>query len=366
MSDQGDTRVDEREGSETKRIRVLIVDDSAVARDLLDRGLSRDPRIEVVGKASDAYAARDKIVFLKPDVMTLDVEMPKMDGIEFLRRLMPQFPIPTVVVSAVTTEGSRRALEALDAGALEVVGKPSALGATALGEMIADLTEKVISAARADMSKLNIRPRSPKTEKKIHFPKTAGSQGRRLIAIGASTGGTVALHKIIEALPDNLPPVVIVQHMPPVFTRMFADSLDRTSAPHVVEAEDGMALGPGMVAVAPGDRHLTLRFTQGSYVARLSDEAKVSGHRPSVDVLFHSVAQEAGRDGLGVLLTGMGRDGADGLLDLRKRGGHCIAQDEASSVVWGMPREAWLLGAAERLVPLDRMAQEIVSLVGKE
>jgi two-component system chemotaxis response regulator CheB len=271
-----------------------------------------------------------------------------------------------VVVSAVTTEGSRRALEALDAGALEVVGKPSATSVTALRDMIADLAEKVVSAARADMSKLKIRPRSPRPEKKVSAPKTVTSPGRRLIAIGASTGGTVALHKIIEALPDNLPPVVIVQHMPPVFTRMFADSLDRTSAPHVVEAEDGMVLSSGLVAVAPGDRHLTIRFSNGAYVARLSDEPKVSGHRPSVDVLFHSAAQEAGSDGLGVLLTGMGRDGADGLLDLHRRGGRCIAQDEASSVVWGMPREAWLLGAAERLVPLDQIAQEIVRLAGKE
>ena len=353
----------------TPRIKVLIVDDSAVARDLLERALSRDPDIEVVGKASDAFAARDKIVFLKPDVITLDVEMPRMDGIEFLKRLMAQFPIPTVVVSAVTAEGSRKALDALDAGAIEVVGKPSAMNPNALSDMIAELVEKVKAAAGADLSKIKavaaanavtkVRPRSK-------LPAAAaGARSRRLIAIGASTGGTTAIRRIVEAFPADTPPVVIVQHMPPVFTGMFAEALDKSSAMTVREAEDGMPLVHGLVLVAPGDRHLRIAADGDGWVARCSDGPKVSGHRPSVDVLFNSVAAVAGSDAVAALLTGMGRDGADGMLAILNAGGRCIAQDEASSVVWGMPREAWSAGAAEKLVPLDSIARELLMRLAK-
>ncbi len=351
------------------KIKVLIVDDSAVARDLLERGLSRDPDLEIVGKAADVFIARDKIVFLKPDVMTLDVEMPRMDGIEFLKRLMPQYPIPTVVVSAVTSEGSRRAMDAMDAGALEVVGKPSAGDAAALRTMLAELAEKIKSAAQADVSKLAgtkaAAPAKPARPAMRPGAKPTGPGARRLIAIGASTGGTTALHRVIEALPADLPPVVIVQHMPPVFTKMFADSLDRSAALRVVEASDGLVLEDGMAVVAAGDKHLRVVRRNGSLVARLGDEPKVSGHRPSADVLFESVAETVGADAVGVLLTGMGRDGATGLLAMRKKGARCLAQDEASSVVWGMPREAWNEGAAESLVALDAMAQEILVRVGK-
>ncbi len=349
-----------------RKTRVLIVDDSAVARDLLERGLSLDKDIEVVGKASDAYSARDKIVFLKPDVLTLDVEMPRMDGIEFLKRLIPQYPIPTVVVSAVTAEGSRRALDALEAGAVEVVGKPSANDRGALREMLADLAEKVKAAAASDLSKLagRAKPR-PKAPRAAPAARPSGRVSR-VVAIGASTGGTVALHHVIEALPADMPPILVVQHMPPVFTRMFAESLDRSSALSVSEAADGDPLERGRVYIAPGDRHLSLARKNGGYIVSVGDEAKVSGHRPSVDVLFRSVAAEAGADGVGVLLTGMGRDGADGLLKMRETGARCISQDEASSVVWGMPREAWEAGAAEKLVPLDEIAGEIMLLLGRE
>lgn len=360
---------------EGRRIRVLIVDDSAVARDLLERGLSRDPELEIVGKASDAYSARDKLVFLKPDVMTLDVEMPKMDGIEFLRRLMPQYPIPTVVVSAVTTEGSRRAMEAMEAGAIEVVGKPAASSGAALRDMLDDLAEKIKAAAEADLSKLTAatapRKAAPAGGRKAAAaprPDESGrSSSRRLVAVGASTGGTTALRRIMEALPGNLPPIVVVQHMPPVFTRMFADSLNRISEASIFEAEDGLPLADGMVAVAPGDRHLVVEGRSGgTYVLRLDDGPKVSGHRPSVDVLFQSVGRAAGAEGVGVLLTGMGRDGAAGLLAMRRAGARCIAQDEASSVVWGMPREAWEAGAAEKLVSLDAAAEELLSILGRK
>jgi two-component system chemotaxis response regulator CheB len=367
------------------KVRVLIVDDSAIARDLLERGLSADPGIEVVGKASDVFAARDKIVFLKPDVMTLDVEMPRMDGIEFLKRLIPQYPIPTVVVSAVTADGSRRAMEALSAGALEVVAKPSGGDRNALAAMIADLADKVKSAAGADPSKIRIaasaaaRPagagpasRAPKSGDRLsrRLGRTAVSVSSSaecgVVAIGASTGGTTALHRIVENLPADMPPIVVVQHMPPVFTRMFSDALDRSSAVHVFEAEDGMPLVPGTVLVAPGDKHLRVVRVRDEYRVSCGDGPKVSGHCPSVDVLFSSVAETFASRAVGVLLTGMGRDGAAGLLSMRSAGARCVAQDEASSVVWGMPREAWENGAAEKLVPLDDMARELAVLSGKE
>lgn len=389
--------------SGSKRVRVLIVDDSAIARDLLERGLSLDPDIEVVGKAADAYVARDKIVFLKPDVVTLDVEMPRMDGIAFLRKLMPQYPIPVVVVSAVTAEGSRRALEALEAGALDVVAKPSAKDHAGLKTMISELAERVKEAARADPEKLRntlagtaeekapaededqpqvsepnsmtapaaplaaAAPARPKVAPVLKATKGAGSTGkssRKVIAIGASTGGTIALAKVVTALPADSPPVVIVQHMPPVFTKMFAESMNRQSRVTVKEAEDGDALVVGRVLVAPGDRHMKLRKTAAGYIVGLSDGAKVSGHRPSVDVLFHSVAEVVGNEAVASILTGMGRDGADGMLALRRAGARCIAQDEATSVVFGMPREAWDNGAAEVLVPIDRMAHEIMVRAG--
>ena len=364
--------------STAKKIRVLIVDDSAVAREMLERGLSLDPDIAVVGKAADAYAARDKIVFLKPDVITLDVEMPRMDGIEFLKRLMPQYPIPTVVVSAVTVEGSRRALEALDAGALEVVAKPSAGDRVALKDMLADLVEKVKAAAGADLSKLMkdakpVSPASRLTSTKTGHAAAPASPGghrttgsKRLIAIGASTGGTTALHRVVEALPADVPPIVIVQHMPPVFTRMFAEALNRSSAVQVLEAEDGTPVMPGTVLIAQGDLHMRVAKRFGELVVVCDKGPKVSGHRPSVDVLFNSVADVVGPEAIGVLLTGMGRDGADGMVAMARRGAHCLAQDEASSVVWGMPREAWEAGAAEKLVPLDEMTREILALLGRE
>jgi len=377
--------------TEGSKVKVLIVDDSAIAREMLERGLSLDPGIEVVGKAADVFAARDKIVFLTPDVITLDVEMPKMDGIEFLKRLLPQYPIPVVIVSAVTAEGSRRALEALDAGAVEVVAKPSGGDRNGLAAMIVSLREAVHEAARADMTKLRKAStngriiakrvsRLPKTSNRygtvpeLTTSSTASSAVRRssfgsatqnfdgIIAIGASTGGTSALHRILPFLPEDLPPVLVVQHMPPVFTRMFAEALDRECAASVKEAEEGDMLERGLILIAPGDFHMRLVKTKAGFMVRLDSSLKVSGHRPSVDVLFSSVAECAGATSIGLLLTGMGRDGANGLLAMRKAGARCIAQDEASSVVFGMPKEAWDNGAAERLVPLEETADELVTL----
>jgi len=345
------------------RVRVLIVDDSAIARDLLERGLSADPAIEVAGKAADAYAARDKIVFLNPDVVTLDVEMPRMDGIEFLKRLLPQYPVPVVIVSAVTAEGSRRALEALEAGAVEVVAKPAAGDRDGLAGMIASLRTAIHEASRANVTTLRrYAPAPARTAPAAGGPRKSrlsGSGAERIIAIGASTGGTTALTTVITALPADAPPVVVVQHMPPVFTRMFAESLDKQSRVTVKEAADGDVLERGLALIAPGDRHLTVAREGTVFKARLDDRPKVRGHRPSVDVLFESLARIAGPRSIALVLTGMGRDGADGLLSLRRAGARCFAQDEASSVVFGMPKEAWENGAAERLVPLESAAAEL-------
>ncbi len=340
-----------------KKIRVLIVDDSAIARDIIERGLSMDPDIEVVGKASDAYSARDKIVLLDPDVITLDVEMPRMNGIEFLKRLMPQKKVRVIMVSAVTEEGSRLALEALEAGALDVVAKPSGNDSDGFRTMIGDLADRIKEAALADISKLKTDPaiihRTP------HRP--ANYSGSRILVIGASTGGTVALTSLVPQLPADIPGTLIVQHMPPVFTRMFADALDRISPVRVREAKDGDKVTPGLVLVAPGDLHMRLIKSGLDWFVECKPGVKVSGHRPSVDVLFNSVAQAAGSRAVGLILTGMGRDGADGLLAMRRQGARCLAQSEASCVIFGMPKEAWECGAAEKLVALDRAVPEILS-----
>ncbi|MBL8966784.1 MAG: chemotaxis-specific protein-glutamate methyltransferase CheB, partial [Spirochaetaceae bacterium] len=324
---------------------------------------------------SEAYTARDRIVFLAPDVLTLDVEMPRMDGIEFLRRLLPQYPIPVVVVSALTAEGSLHALAALEAGAVEVVPKPQAMGAHGLLEMIGELRQAVKAAAKADVGKLRglaAKSRSSPAggggsgaSRKIRAAPRRPGEEDRVVALGASTGGTTALRGIIRSLPADLPPTLIVQHMPPVFTRLFAESLDRESGLRVREAADGDRLERGLVLIAPGDYHLVLERQGGCLVVRCVGGDKVNGHRPSVDVLFESVAAVAGGAAVGMILTGMGRDGAQGLLSMRKAGARCFAQDEASAVVFGMPQVAWDLGAAERLVPLDRAAEVLVAALAR-
>lgn len=347
--------------SVARKIRVLIVDDSAIAREFLERGLSSDPSIEVVGKASDAYSARDRIVFLDPDVVTLDVEMPGMSGIEFLKRLIAQYPIPVIIVSAHTVEGSKRAFEALEAGAIDVVAKPDAKDSQGLKSMLDDLAEKVKEASCADMRKIRHAAAATVVKQKL------GAKPRpdyHLIAIGASTGGTNALGTIIEQFPPDMPGVVIVQHMPPVFTRLFAESLNRTSRVEVKEAESGDIVAQGHVYIAPGDLQCTVRRMGADIRIQCGGGEKVSGHRPSVDVLFRSVAAAAGKNAVGVLLTGMGRDGADGLLEMREAGARCFAQDEETSVVFGMPKEAWENGAAERLIPVEKVTGTILSCLG--
>lgn len=340
-------------------IRVLVVDDSALVRQVLSQGLGMDPGIVVVGTASDPYVARDMIVKLQPDVLTLDVEMPRMDGVAFLRKLMPQYPIPVVMVSALTQRGKQIALEALEAGAVEIVTKPAANVVQGLSVLMQELRTKIKIASTANVSHWkNFRPAPVQTSSRALDESTD-----KVIAIGASTGGTEAIREIMTKVPANLPGTVIVQHMPPGFTAMFAKRLNEQCAPIVREAEDGDRIMPGLVLIAPGDRHMEVKRRGGIYTVVCKPGPTVSGHCPSVDVLMHSMAREVGRNGVGVMLTGMGRDGAAGMLAMAHAGASNIAQDEATSVVFGMPKEAYANGGAQRLVPLGQIAQAMIELL---
>jgi two-component system chemotaxis response regulator CheB len=336
-------------------IRVLVVDDSAVVRQVLGRELARLPGIEVVGSAANPYEARERVAELRPDVLTLDVEMPRMDGITFLRKLMEHFPLPVVIVSSLTTKGSRLALEALDAGAVAVIAKPDS--AFSVEAVLVELEQAVRAAAVARVKKR--APAAPRAS--LALARTSNV----LVALGASTGGTRALEEILTALPPNTPGIVVVQHMPETFTREFADRLDGLSRLTIREARDGDLVSTGTVLVAPGNRHLVVRRTGASYKVALRDAPRVNRHRPSVDVLFESVADHAGVNAVGAILTGMGGDGAAGLLAMRRAGARTIAQDEKSCVVFGMPREAILRGAVEHIAPLERIAGLLLDLVAK-
>jgi two-component system chemotaxis response regulator CheB len=328
-------------------IRVLVVDDSPVARKFLIQALTVDG-IQVVGEAGDPYAARDRIVELKPDVVVLDVMMPKMDGITFLRRLMHYFPVPTVICSSFTRDGGDVALSAYEAGAVEVIGKPDA--SYPLLQMGRDLVAAVRAAAVA-------RQRADSPEK--HAVQLTGRGDARLIAIGASTGGTAAVEAVLRALPREMPPIAIVQHMPPYITQAFAARLKTICRIDVREARDGDVFEDGLALVAPGGSHLLVERGATGLVARVNGGPRVNGHRPAVDVLFRSVAEEARERAVGVLLTGMGRDGAEGMLAMHGAGARTLAQDEATSVVFGMPKAAIELGAADQVVPLPEMSAQI-------
>ncbi|MCL7461890.1 chemotaxis response regulator protein-glutamate methylesterase [Pseudomonas sp. NW5] len=344
----------------SSKIRVLCVDDSALIRDLLSEIINAQPDMEVVAVAPDPLVARDLIKQYNPDVLTLDVEMPRMDGLDFLERLMRLRPMPVLMVSSLTQAGSEVTLRALELGAVDFIAKPSVGirgGMLEYSDLIAD---KIRGAARA-------RPR-------VAVPRTASTprpatlrapmiSSEKLVIIGSSTGGTEALRVLLEPLPANSPAILIAQHMPGGFTRSFAERLDRLCNIAVKEAEDGERILPGHAYIAPGTAHLKLARSGANYIARLDDGPPVNRHRPSVDVLFHSAAECAGRNALGVLLTGMGKDGARGLLEMREAGAHTFAQDEASCVVFGMPREAIALGAACEVVPLDQMAERILRQV---
>ncbi|NLP04291.1 MAG: chemotaxis response regulator protein-glutamate methylesterase [Fibrobacter sp.] len=339
------------------KIKVLVVDDSAIVRQIFTRELSKDSSIEVVGTAPDPYVARDKIVQLKPDVLTLDIEMPRMDGITFLRKLMKYYPLPVIVVSSLTPAGGDLALEAMEAGAVDIMCKPGS--AYTVGDMSETLIEKIKAASAVDMSKRIAASERLKTEpvKRLSMTRTTN----KVVVIGASTGGTEAIKEVLTAFPVTAPGTVIVQHMPEHFTRSYAQRLNSLCAIEVKEAEDGESVIPGKALIAPGNHHLLLKRSGAKYFVEVKDGPLVYHQRPSVDVLFNSAAQYAGVNAIGVILTGMGKDGAHGLLQLKNAGAATIAQDEKSCVVFGMPREAIEAGAVETVVPLNKIAQTILS-----
>jgi two-component system chemotaxis response regulator CheB len=346
-----------------KNIKVLVVDDSAVVRKVFAEELSREHGIEVVGTAPDPYVARDKIVRLKPDVLTLDIEMPRMDGLTFLKKLMQYYPLPVIIVSSLTKKGSKLALEALTLGALEVIAKPSA--SYSVGDMSVQLADKIRAVAKVKVTARSGSGENP-NESALSRPvsKALATTTNKIIAIGASTGGTEALKAILTSMPPNAPGILVVQHMPANFTTSFAERLDSLSEMSVKEAEDGDGVINGRVLIAPGNFHMLLKRSGARYFVQVKDGPMVHHQRPSVDVLFKSVADYAGGNSLGVILTGMGADGAAGLLKMRQAGARTIAQDEQSCIVFGMPKEAIKMGAAEAVIPLNAIAQKTLQMVG--
>lgn len=389
----------------TKRIRVLIIDDSAVVRKLVTEALATDPDIEVVGTAIDPYLARDKIVQLKPDVLTLDIEMPRMDGLTFLKIIMEERPLPVIILSSLTKAGSHHAMEALRIGAVDVLGKPG--GSFSFGDLGPQLIQKIKAAAIAKLRRptptqspfRKITPAAPSivtpvvtasqpplprpTIAPLGVPTTNLSRtpfrkglhalnpppqhpARRVILLGASTGGTEALRDLLTHLPGDLPGIAIVQHIPAHFSRAFADRLNACCAFEVREAVDGDHLVPGLALVAPGNFHMMLQWIGEGYRVRIADGPTVWHQRPAVDLMFKSAVEIAGANAIAGVLTGMGKDGAEGLLRLREAGATTFAQDEESSVVYGMPRVAWEIGGAQRQLPLDRMAEFIIKSVADQ
>ena len=333
------------------RIRVLLVDDSAIVRKIVKEDLSREPDIEVVGTAPDPYIARDKIVRLRPDVLILDVEMPRMDGITFLRKLMQYHPMPVVIFSSLTPNGSELAMEALEAGAVDVMAKPG--GPLSVGEATVQLAERVRAASRVRFFRKGDSP-AVKAKGTVAFKTT-----QKIVALGASTGGTEALRVVLERMPPSSPGMVIVQHMPPGFTSSLARRLNDLCQIEVREASDGDPVLTGTALIAPGGYHMVMRRSGARYLVSVKDGPLVWHQKPSVDVLFSSVAKAAGANAVGVLMTGMGADGARGLLEMREAGAHTIVQDEKSCVVFGMPKEAIRMGAAAEVAPLEEIPERI-------
>lgn len=344
----------------SRPIRILIVDDSALVRKILARGLGTDRGIDVVATAIDPFDARDKIVKYKPDVLTLDVEMPRMDGVEFLRRLMPQYPLPVVMVSKLTEKGKSITLEALEAGAVDFVAKPPADMERGLNIMLTELATKIKIASTANVAHWK--------HKRTHKPAVLGGGALsettdKIIAIGASTGGTEAIREVITRFPVTIPGVVIVQHMPPGFTKMFSERMNANCLAEVKEAENGDRVMAGRILIAPGGHHMKIVRSGGVYKADIRPGPDVCGHCPSVEVLMQSVAVHAGANAVGVMLTGMGHDGAGGMKAMRDAGARTVAQDEATSVVFGMPKETWLRGGAEELAPISEIAEKIMGML---
>ncbi|KKD60341.1 chemotaxis protein [Grimontia sp. AD028] len=339
--------------------RVLIVDDSAVFRALLSEIIDSDPQLEVVGSAVDPYEAREKIKKLKPDVITLDIEMPKMDGVQFLRNLMRLHPMPVVMISTLTQHGADATLAALDLGAVDYFPKPTENVAAEMGNYRQLVIEKVKMAATA-----NIAGATHRNQGQISVSGRQLDSDFDIIAIGASTGGTEAIRHVLEALPEMMPPIVITQHIKAVFSKSFAERLNRASKLHVEElSSDKAPLVNGRVYVAPGDFHMQVVKRSGRYYCVRNDGEPVQRHKPSVDVMFSSVAEAAGSRALSILLTGMGKDGAQGMLEMRHAGAVTVAQDEKSSVVWGMPKAAVEIEAAQQVLPLEKVATYLVGKV---
>ncbi len=345
------------------KIRVLIVDDSAIVRQTLTAILSSDPMIEVIGTASDPYIAAQKIQKEVPTVITLDIEMPRMDGLTFLRKIMTQHPIPVVIISSLTQRGTETALRALEYGAVDIITKPQMDTKQFIEESKIKLCDAVKAAAIAKLKKHVGAPKltvQPKYSADVVIPKTTSMSMLKttdiVIALGASTGGTEAIRVFLEALPIDCPGVVIVQHMPEHFTRSFANRLNEICKITVKEAENGDTVLRGRALIAPGNKHMLLKRSGAKYYVEIKDGPLVNRHRPSVDVLFRSTARYAGRNALGVLMTGMGDDGAKGLLEMKEAGAKTVAQDEKTCVVFGMPKEAIKLGAADKVLPLEQIA----------
>lgn len=345
-------------------IRVLIVDDSATAREVISNALKKDREIEIVGTAPDAYIARDKIVTLKPDIVCLDVEMPRMDGITFLKKIMQFMPVPVLMVSSLTQKGAKVTFDALEAGAVDFVAKPHQNIYDGIDDIEKELITKVKMVASSNI-RAKIIKRISSNEYIIDKKYSLANTTNKIIAIGASTGGTVALSELISSLPRDIPGIVIVQHMPAGFTDSFAKRLNDISQVEVSEAKDGDIISKGKVLIAPGDYHMVIRREGGQYKVKLGTGEKVSGHRPSVDVLFNSVSKYAGSNAIGIILTGMGSDGAKGLLKMKNAGSNTIGQDEKSCVVYGMPKVANDIGAVEIELPLEKINDQIIKFLNQ-
>ncbi len=356
-----------------KKIRVLTVDDSALMRQVLAMLLAKDPEIEVIGSAPDPYIAREKIKALNPDVLTLDVEMPKMDGLTFLEKLMRGHPMPVVMVSSLTEIGCQTTLRALELGAVDFVTKPKIDLREGMEEIAQDLISKVKIAAQAHVRAASVKPKATSLEANAasrDAVRTVSSSAMikttdTIIAIGSSTGGTEAVKQVLEMLPPHTPPILITQHMPERFTKTWADRMNELCRISVKEAQDGDSVLPGHALIAPGSFHMTLVRSGARYTVRINQDPPVNRHRPSVDVMFASVAQYAGANAIGVILTGMGGDGAKEMLTMKQAGAFTIAQDEASCVVFGMPKEAIKAGAVDKVLPLDDIAGAILAHVSR-
>ena len=340
------------------KIRVLVVDDSALMRKVLSEIINREPDMEAVGAAPDPLIARDMIKSLNPDVLTLDIEMPRMDGLEFLDRLMRLRPMPVVMVSTLTERGSEAAFRAMELGAVDFVAKPRMGAANAIQDYAVEISDKIRAAAAARLGRAPQPARPANTPPRPTHHRIGSTE--KLIVIGASTGGTEAIKDVLVEMPADAPGILVTQHMPEGFTRSFAARLDGLCKVAVKEAEDGERVLPGHAYIAPGHSHLLLRKSGANYVTQLSQAAPVNRHRPSVDVLFHSASECAGKNVIGVILTGMGKDGALGMLELRRAGAYTYAQDKDSCVVYGMPREAVAVGAVEEILPLHAIAGAVL------